>query len=154
MFDDEATESRLENGYLDDKSGKVCRAYPVPRFVLSSVGYPIGQSADAGDLDGDAISHGEGEIIRRNDAGSREEYDAVRKTGFLAQPIHKIIQRTDHRAKRSGPFKHRGSISLDFQIDCDMIQRRHVVGESNDGAQGATIVVHLGLRQVKRVFAL
>src|SRR5713226_1418823 len=154
MFDDKATESRLENGYLDDKSGKVCRVYPDPRFALSSMGYPIGQSADARDLDGDMISHGEGEIIRRNNAGSREEYDAVRKTGFAPQPTNEIIQRTGHRAKRSGAFKHRGSIALDFQIDCDMIQRRHVVGESNDGAQGATIVVHLGLRQVKRVFAL
>ena len=112
MFDDKATESRLENGYLDDKSGKVCRAYPDPRFALSSMGYPIAQSADAGDLDSDAISHGKGEIIRRNNAGSREEYDAVGKTRFPAQPIHKIIQRTGHRAKRSGAFKHRGSIAL------------------------------------------
>jgi hypothetical protein len=112
MFDDKATESRLENGYLDDKSGKVCRAYPDTQLGLSSVGYPIGQSADARNLDGDMISHGEGEIIRRNNAGSREEYDAVRKTRFPAQPIHKIIQRTGHRAKRSGALKHGGSIAL------------------------------------------
>src|SRR5260370_4262041 len=132
MFDDKATESRLENGYLDDKSGKVCRAYPDPRFALSTMGYPIAQSADTRDLDGDMISHGEGEIIRRNDAGSREEYDPVRKTRFPAQPTNEIIQRTGHGAKRSCAFKHPGSIALDFQIDCDMIQRRHAVRERND----------------------
>ena len=51
MFDDKATESRLENGYLDDKSGKVCRAYPNSQLGLSSVSYPIGQSPDTRDLD-------------------------------------------------------------------------------------------------------
>jgi hypothetical protein len=58
MFDDKATDSRPENGYPDDTSGKICRVYLDSRFALSSMGYPIGQSADTSDFDGDVISHG------------------------------------------------------------------------------------------------
>ena len=98
MFDQKATGSRLENTYPNNKSGKVFRAYRNLRLISSSVGYPIGQSADPGDLDGDVILHGERKVIRRNNASSREEYNAMRKTGFPAQPTDEVVQRSGHGA--------------------------------------------------------
>src|SRR5262249_32935410 len=96
----------------------------------------------------------QGEVVGWDNACAGQQDDALGEAVVAAEPVDEVVERPGHLRQGGRSGEHNGAAALDRQVDGDLRQRRHGVGEGNDGAEGAGVVVDLGLRQVERVLAL
>src|SRR5438094_4215179 len=132
---------------------KSARPYGNSQIGSSSMIHPVGQLADARDVDGDVISGNESEVVRRNDAGPGQKNDPVRKTGFATEPTDQVFQRSRHGIQACDAFEHPDAIAFNRETDRDMVSGRHAIGEGDDRPQGTAIIVDLGLWQVEWILS-
>src|SRR5713226_6464 len=119
---------------------KFARPYGNSQISSSSMIHPVGQLADAGDVDSNVISDNESEVIRRNDAGPSQKNDAMRKTRFATEPTDQVFKRSRHSIQAGGAFEHPNAMAFNRKTDRDMVSGRHAIGEGDDRPQGTAII--------------
>src|SRR5215510_16421016 len=75
----------------------------------------VRESADAADVDVDDVAGRQVEIVRRHDAGARQQNGALRKAGFLAEPLDQLFEGSLHGADLGSAFERRLAAALDVQ---------------------------------------
>ncbi|MEY5026965.1 MAG: hypothetical protein RLZZ244_2493 [Verrucomicrobiota bacterium] len=112
----------------------------------------IFQGADSGDGDSDAVSGGEGEVIRGDDAGAGEKESAVREGVVAPKPGGEFREGAFHLGEGRGAIESGEVRAFDFQADGGVGSGN--VAHEDSGAEGAAVAPDLGLGEVERIFAL
>src|SRR6516225_657741 len=74
-------------------AGKSVTTSQPPR---SRVFHDVTQAADAGYVDVDGVAGGQGEVIRRHDAGAGEQHGYVGEAVVAAEPAHEVLEGALH----------------------------------------------------------
>src|SRR5579875_2409260 len=114
--------------------------------------YPILQSADVGDVDGEVITVFQGEMVRRHNAGAGQQNDAFRKTILASQPGYEVRERAFHRRQVGRALKYHRASAADGQANGHALRRRHGSSQSDDWTERTRAVVDFCLWQIKWIF--
>src|SRR5262249_48228422 len=119
-------------------------AWPAFRADLSLLDH-IHELPDAGDLDSQHVPHCQREVIRRHDAGARQQDHAMGETVVTAQPLNEVVEFARHLRDAGGAGEHLAAPAFDREVDLNPVERRHGVYQCNYRSQSTAVVIDLGL---------